>query len=300
MNKKLHKKRTLLFVILCYFVLFSHPYITLGALSKSTKQSQQLPSQSTDNMIETIKKLSSNTREYGTTQEKKACNYINRKLKSYGYSPYMQKMKRRDKTGSKILKSQNLIAVKKSNAKVNHGIIVICAHYDCDKNSYGANDDASGCAVVLETARLLKNVPSTYELRFVFFGMGKYFNAGANEYVGSLSEKDIQNITAVIEIDSVANKNNRKPELFTVCGKKNNATTFIKSTKANQKLSINKVKTYHEISDYGIFDYNMMPALCICQPYSDKIDINNDKDLISGIDKSKLNYVVSIILNAFK
>lgn len=300
MKKNSLRKIVFLLVPLLCFILFSLLFIRLDFTARSSKLPEGYLSQSTKNMIATIKTLSSKSREYGTSREKKAYNYLESRLKSYGYKPYIQRIRRRDKAGLRVIQSQNLIAVKKNTAKDKKGIIIICAHYDSDKNSYGANDDASGCAVVLETARLLKEFSSTYEVRFIFFGMEKYFNAGSTDYAGRLSEKDVQNIRAVIEIDSIAKNNNIKPELFTVSGKGNTATEILKSAN-NKKLSINKIKTYQENSDYGIFDYFMMPALCISQPYSDRIDFNKkDKDAISGIDQSKLKYVMNIIINTLK
>ncbi|RMC91797.1 M28 family peptidase [Clostridium autoethanogenum] len=51
-----------------------------------------------------------------------------------------------DKTG--VNNSQNLIATRNNKSNYNKGIIVICAHYDCERNSVGANDNASGVSVV--------------------------------------------------------------------------------------------------------------------------------------------------------
>lgn len=293
-----------LLTLLC-LVLFSQSFIALGATSNHTKklqedkQSEELLVPSKENMMETIKALCASSREYGSKSEKKACDYLDNKFKSYGFTPYIQKFKRRDKQGIKVIKSQNLIAVKKNTTKTSKGIIIICAHYDSDKNSLGANDNASGCSVILETARLLKNVPSDYEIRFVLFGMEKYFNAGSNEYVGKLSEKEKQHVKGVIDIDSIAQKNNVNPIIYTVSGNKNTATAFITNVKENKNLTIIKSKTYREYSDYSVFDNYVLPALCIGQPYSEKLN-NNNKDSISQIDKSKLVYVVNIILNSLK
>nr|WP_275507157.1 M28 family peptidase [Clostridium coskatii] len=71
--------------------------------------------------------------------------------------------------------------------------MVICAHYDCERNSVGANDNASGVSVVMETARLLKNVSSEYELRFVFFGGEEIGGLGSRHYIKNLSPDDKKN-----------------------------------------------------------------------------------------------------------
>ena len=50
------------------------------------------------------------------------------------------------------------------------GAWIVGAHYDSAPGTPGADDDASGVAVLLETARLLKDRPLRREVRFVAFG----------------------------------------------------------------------------------------------------------------------------------
>ncbi|MCI1996314.1 MAG: M28 family peptidase, partial [Clostridium luticellarii] len=91
------------------------------------------------------------------------------KIQSYGYEIQIQVFSvpiLTENDTEKLGISQNLIAVKKGKSSYNKGTIVICAHYDSTKDSIGANDNASGVSVVMETARLLKDVSSDYELRF--------------------------------------------------------------------------------------------------------------------------------------
>lgn len=300
---KLSKKKLfLLLPILCMILFYqsssaSDAILVNAGQFRINKQSQKLNQPSTKNMMNTIKALSTESREYSKSSENKACNYLKNKFKAYGYTPYIQKISHRGMTGL-ISRSQNLIATKKSTAKVRKGIIVICAHYDCDKDSLGANDDASGCAVVLEEARLLKTEQSAYEFRFVLFGGEEAGCIGSEDYVLKLSENDKRNMKAAIDIDSIAQKDYVKPRIFTVSGKKNSATEILRSAEENKKLTISKM--IRERSDYTMFDYYVMPALCIGQPYTNKLKINKDKDSISHIDKSLLGYVANIIFKALR
>ena len=50
------------------------------------------------------------------------------------------------------------------------GVWILGAHYDSVVGTPGADDNASGVAVLLETARLLKNHRPAHEIRFVAFG----------------------------------------------------------------------------------------------------------------------------------
>ncbi len=48
--------------------------------------------------------------------------------------------------------------------------IIIGAHYDSADEGTGADDNASGVAVMLETAELVANLQTPYTIRFIAFG----------------------------------------------------------------------------------------------------------------------------------
>jgi len=54
----------------------------------------------------------------------------------------------------------------------------------------GANDDASGTAMVLELARVFKTLPTDTELRFGTFGAEEVGLLGSEHYVSELSEDE--------------------------------------------------------------------------------------------------------------
>lgn len=87
-----------------------------------------------------------------------AAEYITEQLRAYGYEVTFQEYLLHGKT------VKNIIATKLSSNK-NSDEIVVGAHYDTHANP-GADDNASGVAVLLELARLLINVqtPSTIKL----------------------------------------------------------------------------------------------------------------------------------------
>ncbi len=66
----------------------------------------------------------------------------------------------------------NIIAYKTGN-KSPKEVYMICAHYDCvgsSRNPFqGADDNASGCAAVLEAARVLKNYQFPFTIAFAFW-----------------------------------------------------------------------------------------------------------------------------------
>lgn len=286
------------FIILCC-CLFSGCNSLISNNKKQSTVSTNLSKESDQqSMMNTIRSLASSNRQTGSNNEKKACKYTEDKIKSHGYSTHVQAFSSYllSKTeNGKLNTSQNLIAVKKSKKVQNKGVIIICAHYDSTKDSVGANDNASGVSVVLETARLLKNVSSDYELKFIFFGSEEVGGGlGSRHYINELTPDDKKNIKAVINIDSIAQKGDNKPQIFTINGKKNFAVTLLKT----KPKDMNVKKAYKEFSDYYIFDENKIPSLCIGQSYDKNLKINGPQDTFSIIDESKLKLVADTIVSS--
>jgi len=66
-------------------------------------------------------------------------------------------------------------------------IVVMCAHYDSLPSVPGAQDNASGTAVVLETARALAHSNPYMTMRFIAFGGEEAALIGSNYYASQLS-----------------------------------------------------------------------------------------------------------------
>jgi Zn-dependent M28 family amino/carboxypeptidase len=72
--------------------------------------------------------------------------------------------------------------------------ILIAAHYDAVPNSPGADDNATGVAVLLELARLFKTMPPRYPVRLVAFDLEEtsYELAGSTFYARSLNQAPLR------------------------------------------------------------------------------------------------------------
>ncbi len=77
---------------------------------------------------------------------------------------------------------------------------IVGAHYDSVSNP-GADDNASGVALVLEAARILSQYDSAYTIRYVAFSMEEVGLVGSNAYVSAHAGDDI---LAMISTDMVA------------------------------------------------------------------------------------------------
>ena len=80
--------------------------------------------------------------------------------------------------------------------------LVVGAHWDADEDSDGANDNASGCSVLLHTIEALLAKP-TFEksVDFVFFGEEEKGGIGASRYIESVGK---ENISAMVNADVCA------------------------------------------------------------------------------------------------
>ncbi|MBT2758442.1 M20/M25/M40 family metallo-hydrolase [Mesobacillus foraminis] len=100
-------------------------------------------------------------------------------------------------------KSQNIIATRTPQKGKDHEIVHVSAHFDSVPFAKGASDNASGTAVALELARVLKSYPIDKELRFVFVGAEEIGLVGSQHYVSQLSEEEIGRSIANFNMDMV-------------------------------------------------------------------------------------------------
>jgi hypothetical protein len=125
----------------------------------------------------------------------KARAYIMGEFRRSGYSPAMKEYPNQYlpslPTGEGFA---NVEAV--HPGQVGEGTVVIGAHYDTVDDTPGADDNASGVAVLLETARLLARTKVPREIRFVAFGTEEppsfgTINMGSRHYAQMLKKENV-------------------------------------------------------------------------------------------------------------
>ncbi len=131
----------------------------------------------------------------------KAALYLKSELERYGYSTNMQNFS---------TLGQNIIAQKTGSLYPNKAFF-ITAHYDAIaipfSQAIGADDNASGCAAVLEVARILQNKTLPYTVFFAFFDEEEQGLLGSAAYAGSFDFKSTE-VQAVLNLDMIANDRN--------------------------------------------------------------------------------------------
>ena len=162
-----------------------------------------------------------------------------------------------------LTKSQNIIATREAKKSTDAGIVYVTAHYDSVPYAPGANDNASGAAMLLEFAKILKAYPIDTEVRFIACGAEEIGLDGSYYYVSQLSEDEINRSIANFNMDMIATSAEACNILYmdTVSGEENFMTDAAIEAGArigNNILEVGKGQS----SDHRYFGEAGIPAGC--------------------------------------
>ena len=154
----------------------------------------------------------------------------------------------------------------------------VCAHLDCDGDyqylNYGADDNGSGTAVVLEAARIFANIPTKYSLVFILF------NSEECSWGQCHFDKDTtitKNILGALNFDMMAYDSNNDGVMY-LFGPDNNTTKDLITTVNNvNTLTGNKLVINREYKpagdDFRFVHYNI-PAVAFIEDWKINQDMN--------------------------
>ena len=132
----------------------------------------------------------------------RAAAYIEAELTALGYEPQRQVF---DTAGRPVRNIEVVIPAAKSSGAPSS--LVVGAHSVSDGDAPGANDNASGVALLLATARQLRDTPTGRTVRIVFFVNEEYpFSFGlqmGSRVYAERSRARGDNIVAMICVDSI-------------------------------------------------------------------------------------------------
>ena len=213
----------------------------------------------------------------GSTVNNNAYTWLRNKYLSFGY-------KESDITKDTFTYSGNStsnLIVTKTGTKYPNIYVIICGHYDTITGT-GTNDNGSGVSVILEVARLLKNISTEYSIKFINFSGEEQGLLGSAHYVSNVvnATSPKMNIRLVLNIDEVGGIQGQTNDTIT-CERDESSTPSANNAASNtftQQL-INCVKLYSPLktnlnyayaSDYmpfqsngevitGLFEYNETP-----------------------------------------
>ncbi|MBD2409685.1 peptidase M28 [Nostoc calcicola FACHB-389] len=152
------------------------------------KEVDNTPQVSGQRLLAHIQKL--NFQRYTTTERSRTRTYITTELKKFGWKPKLQKFS----------DGVNIFAERVGTNKAAKAIL-LGAHYDTVASSPGADDNASGIAVMLEVARLLGSRSTPRTLQLAFFDQEETGLLGSQAFVAKTAR--LQNLGGAIVMDMV-------------------------------------------------------------------------------------------------
>jgi len=156
--------------------------------------------------------------------------------------------------------SQNVIGTLPGSA-IRDEEIVVCAHYDCAIDSFGADDNASGVETMLRVARTLAKKETKKTVKFIAFGAEEPLMLGSSYYANDLKERGLLNrVKAVINLDMTG-----AGDTLTIASEPKGFHEFVCKIIMNSDLR-DKVKIdsrgmkIQEDTDHGEFYINHIPV----------------------------------------
>ena len=188
-----------------------------------------------------------------TRGERAGIGFVARRFRALGYNVHIQEF------GVDGRRSHNVIAWWPGAQRYP---LVVGAHIDTVRDSPGANDNASGIAVMLEAARIFAGRRQARWIRFVAFGSEEYgsngrHHVGSQKYVRRLGEEGRSRLAGMISVDMVADG---KPLIIGTAGigpERVARTLYRKLRRSGISVTY---KITCDCSDNGPFERAGMPA----------------------------------------
>lgn len=199
----------------------------VSALYISIFSSAQTFIQAYQNRVEQITQTNINTyltefagfgvKTTGNINNNNTFNWLKNKYLGFGYTSTQISENAFTYNGNT---TKNLILTK-TGTKYPNTYVIVCGHYDTIAGP-GVNDNGSGTSVILEIARILKDIPTEYSIKFINFTGEEQGFRGSQNYVNTVvnSTNPKMDIKVVFNIDQVGG----------VAGEVNNTITCERDT----------------------------------------------------------------------
>lgn len=145
-------------------------------------------------------------RASGTRGYEASARYVEEQLRAAGYEPVRQVFTYWDEDREADTETFNILA--DSAGSAGH-TIVVGGHLDSVRRGPGINDNGSGVAAILETARWMAEtgIQPKNRVRFAFWGAEEVDLLGSQHYVDSLSNRETTQTMLNLNLDMVASPN---------------------------------------------------------------------------------------------
>lgn len=252
--------------------------------------------------------VSFGVKEVATPANENALNWLINKYTSFGYTDI--EIDTFTYSGDF---AYNLIVTKTGSVYPNR-YVIIDGHYDT-KNGEGANDNGSGISIILETARLLRNVATEFSVKFINFSAEEVGLVGSSHYVNNIVVPQNLDIKILLNIDEVGGVNGQVNNTIVCERDENNIPSTNNVTSANytdtlarcMQLYSNLFTTisYAYSSDYmpfqnageiitGLFEDNQSPYTHTVFDVFANLDMNYVFEVAKGTVGASLYYAVAL------
>ena len=213
----------------------------------------------------------------GTTSLQNTLNWLKNEYLSYGYTTnQMQEFS--FVNGSNTCK--NLVVTKVGTLYPNT-FIILCGHYDTI-NGKGTNDNGSGVVSIFEVARLLRNIPTEYSIKFINFSGEEDGLIGSQHFVSTVvnATNPKMDIRLVFNIDEVGGRSDMTNDTITCERDTGSPTTNNASSNLMTNELINCVELYSPLTTFLSYAYA-----------SDYLPFEDNNEVITGFfEKNETPY----------
>lgn len=188
-------KNTILIGVFSLFATANYSQTYIQAYQDVVNQCSQ------DNITDNLVQFESfGVKRRGTAALQNTLNWLKSEYLSYGYTTSQLVEDTYSYSG---FTCKNLVVTKIGTVYPNTYVIV-CGHYDSIVGT-GTNDNGSGVSAILEIARLLKDIPTEYSIKFINFSGEEDGLRGSEHFVNSIvnGTNPKMNIRVVFNLDEV-------------------------------------------------------------------------------------------------
>ena len=213
----------------------------------------------------------------GTTSLQNTLNWLKNEYLSYGYTTN-QMQEYSFVNGSNTCK--NLVVTKVGTLYPNT-FIILCGHYDTI-NGKGTNDNGSGVVSIFEVARLLRNIPTEYSIKFINFSGEEDGLIGSQHFVSTVvnATNPKMDIRLVFNIDEVGGRSDMTNDTITCERDTGSPTTNNASSNLMTNELINCVELYSPLTTFLSYAYA-----------SDYLPFEDNNEVITGFfEKNETPY----------
>ncbi|MBQ0788689.1 MAG: M20/M25/M40 family metallo-hydrolase [Oceanihabitans sp.] len=204
-------------------------------------------------------------KDVGSTNLTDAENWISSRYTSLGYTDIvLQPFTYSSGTSNNII-------ITKTGTVYPNTFIIIDAHYDTI-NGPGTNDNGSGTVLLLEIARLLKDINTEYSIKFIHFSGEEDGLVGSNYYVANTVNIENLDIHLVFNIDQVGGVNGATNNTITCEEDRSNPPANNSASSAMTTILANSIEFYSSLDTQISYAYA-----------SDYIPFENNGEIITGL-----------------